>query len=292
MARKHRGGHQEEESSERWLLTYADMITLLMALFMVLFSISSVNISKYRVLQHSLKAAFSGDILPGGKSIMAPGASSNADKAPSSLDTQAIVPITAQTASSLQNSTTHGAQNGASASQSQAQSQAQEQAAARQQAEFEHIKQRLEAYAKSHGFAKSVQATVEQRGLDIRVLTDDLLFESGQATLDPRADGLLNEISELLNVDQTHPIAVEGNTDNVPIHSAMFPSNWELSTARASTVVRFLVSHQVSPTRLTAVGNAEQHPVESNLTPQGRTRNRRVEIVMQRLNSSETTTEP
>jgi chemotaxis protein MotB len=85
---------------------------------------------------------------------------------------------------------------------------------------------------------------------------------------------------------------VEGNTDNVPIHSAMFPSNWELSTARASTVVRFLVSHQVSPTRLTAVGNAEQHPVESNLTPQGRTRNRRVEIVMQRLNSSETTTEP
>jgi chemotaxis protein MotB len=155
MARKHRGGHQEEESSERWLLTYADMITLLMALFMVLFSISSVNISKYRVLQHSLKAAFSGDILPGGKSIMAPGASSNADKAPSSLDTQAIVPITAQTASSLQNSTTHGAQNGASASQSQAQSQAQEQAAARQQAEFEHIKQRLEAYAKSHGFAKT-----------------------------------------------------------------------------------------------------------------------------------------
>lgn len=291
MARGHggrRGGHAEHESEERWLLTYADMITLLMALFMVLFSISSVNISKYRVLQHSLKAAFSGDILPGGKSIMAPGASSNADKAPSSLDTQAIVPITAQTASSLQNSTTHGAQNGASASQSQAQ----EQAAARQQAEFEHIKQRLEAYAKSHGFAKSVQATVEQRGLDIRVLTDDLLFESGQATLDPRADGLLNEISELLNVDQTHPIAVEGNTDNVPIHSAMFPSNWELSTARASTVVRFLVSHQVSPTRLTAVGNAEQHPVESNLTPQGRTRNRRVEIVMQRLNSSETTTEP
>src|SRR6201987_4722465 len=91
--RRGRGAHAEHENDERWLLTYADMITLLMALFMVLFSISSVNISKVQVLQKSLRAAFSGDILPGGKAIAKPGASANASHAPSSVDVQAIVPV-------------------------------------------------------------------------------------------------------------------------------------------------------------------------------------------------------
>src|ERR1700684_4627382 len=92
--RRRHGGH-EEESNERWLLTYADMITLLMALFMVLFSISSVNISKYQVLQHALKAAFSGNILPGGKSIAQQGASASASKAPSTTEAAAGVALTA-----------------------------------------------------------------------------------------------------------------------------------------------------------------------------------------------------
>ena len=86
-----------------------------------------------------------------------------------------------------------------------------------------------------------------------------------------------------MNVDQTHPISVEGNTDNVPIHSSEFPSNWQLSTARASTVVQFLIAHGVSSSRLTASGNAEQRPVDSNATAAGRARNRRVEIVMRRI---------
>src|SRR5471030_2785748 len=92
---KKRRGAVEHENEERWLLTYADMITLLMALFMVLFSISSVNISKVQAIQKSLRAAFSGDILPGGKSIAQPGASANSSKAPSAVDVQSIVPITA-----------------------------------------------------------------------------------------------------------------------------------------------------------------------------------------------------
>src|SRR6185312_13222906 len=107
--RRRGGAAQHEESNERWLLTYADMITLLMALFMVLFSISSVNISKWVTLQRSLKAAFSGNILPGGKAIAKPGASANASHAPTSMDVQAIVPVTANTASTLASSSTHGA---------------------------------------------------------------------------------------------------------------------------------------------------------------------------------------
>ncbi len=276
--RRHRGA--EEGSNERWLLTYADMITLLMALFMVLFSISSVNISKYQTLQKSLKAAFSGNILPGGKAIAQQGATNNSAQVPSSVELQAIEPVATEGASSLQNSSMHGSSSATAAAARQA-------AAQRQAAEFAHIKQELDAYAASHGFASSVQTTIEPRGLVIRVLTDDLLFASGQAALEGRADGLLAEIAQLLNVDETHPISVEGNTDNVPIHSSLFPSNWELSTARASTVVRFLIAHGVSPHRLTATGNAEQRPVDSNATAAGRARNRRVEIVMRRIHGSE-----
>jgi chemotaxis protein MotB len=276
---RRRGAHKEEESAERWLLTYADMITLLMALFMVLFSISSVNISKVQSLQESLRAAFSGDILPGGKAIAKPGASANSSRAPSAVDLQSLVPITSpQTSSALRSSSAHS---------SAAAVQQQQMAAQQESAVFAHIKAELDAYARAHGFSKSVQSTIEAQGLVIRVLTDDLLFETGQASLNGRSSGLLGEISQLLNIDETHPIDVEGNTDDVPIHGGPYPSNWELSTARASTVVRFLAEHGVTPRRLTATGYAEQHPLASNATSAGRARNRRVEIVMKRIYGSE-----
>jgi chemotaxis protein MotB len=274
---RRRGGAQHEEGNERWLLTYADMITLLMALFMVLFSISSVNISKYQTLQESLRAAFSGNILPGGRAIAKPGASSSSSRAPSSLDVQAIVPVTAMTASGTQAGRTQGSASAAATAQ----------ASRSESAVFAHVKQQLDAYAAAHGFAKSVQTSIERRGLVIRVLTDELLFPSGQATLEGRSHALLAEIAGLLNIDSVHPINVEGNTDNVPIQGAAFPSNWELSTARASTVVRYLVEHGVGAHRLTATGYADQHPLASDATPAGRARNRRVEIVMQRIYKAE-----
>jgi chemotaxis protein MotB len=287
MARGHGGrrrhGGAEEGSNERWLLTYADMITLLMALFMVLFSISSVNISKYETLQKSLKAAFSGNILPGGKAIARQGATNNSAQVPSSVELQAIEPVATQGASSAENGSARSTSSSSSAAASASTSSTQAAAAQKEAAEFAHIKQELDQYARAHGFAKSVQTSIEARGLVIRVLTDDLLFASGQASLDTRATGLLGEIAALLNVDEIHPISVEGNTDNVPIHSSQFPSNWELSTARASTVVRFLIGHGVGANRLTASGNAEQRPVDSNATAAGRARNRRVEIVLRRI---------
>ncbi len=287
MARgRKRAGHGGgEESEERWLLTYADMITLLMALFMVLFSISSVNVSKYQVLQHSLKAAFSGNILPGGKSISQQGATNNSSHVPQSADLQAMTPVTALSSPSSASANTTSAKNAAAAA-------AQQNAATHESQVFAHIKQRLESYAAKHGFSKNVKVAIEPKGLVIRVLTDDLLFPSGQASLDTRAHGLLGEIAELLNVDSTHPLDVEGNTDNVPIQSAQFPSNWELSTARASTVVRFLIAHGVTPRRLTATGNADEHPLASDATAAGRARNRRVEIVMRRIYSNEAQSEP
>ncbi len=283
MARSHgrrRGGAKHEEGgNERWLLTYADMITLLMALFMVLFSISSINISKYQVLQHALKAAFSGNILPGGKSIAQQGATENASRAPTTAEAAAIVPLTALGSGVESTSAMHAAQSSsASVSESAAQHQAEV---------FAQIKRELDAYAKAHGFGSKVLTVIQPRGLVIRVLTDDLLFASGHATLSDRSHALLTEIAKLLNVDETHPIDVEGNTDDVPIQSAAYPSNWELSTARASTVVRFLIEKGVSAARLTASGYADERPIASNANAAGRALNRRVDIVMRRINGSE-----
>ncbi len=269
----HGGGH---EDGERWLLTYADMITLLMALFMVLFSISSVNISKIQALQKSLKAAFSPDnILPGGKDIAQQGSSPSAHAPTATKEISSIVPLSPHAATSATESSASAAQAAATVTKAQ-----------QEQSSFEHLKHQLDQYAANHGFAKDVNTTIQPRGLVIRVLTDRLLFGSGSATLIPAARPLLSEIAGLVNIDRTHPIAVEGNTDDIPIHSSSFPSNWELSTGRASMVVRFLIDQGVFAARLSASGYADLRPIDSNATPAGRARNRRVEIVLQRLYGS------
>jgi chemotaxis protein MotB len=276
MARKRRGhGGHAEESEERWLLTYADMITLLMALFMVLFSISSVNVSKYQVLQKSLKAAFSGSILPGGRSILKAGSQSTSAHTPATAAIPSIVPLAptpaAKSASSMSSAQLQGALDSMAKSVSE-------------QSEFGTLKVKLDAYARAHGFAAQVSTLIERRGLVVRVLTDKLLFDSGQAALKPAAGPLLGEVAQLLNVDQTHPIIVEGNTDNVPIATYQFPTNWELSTARATNVLRYLLSRGVPRFRLGAAGYADLDRVASNATAGGRALNRRVDIVFERLN--------
>ena len=284
--RGRRGGAVEPENEERWLLTYADMLTLLFALFMVLFSISSVNISKYQVLQQSLKSAFSGSILPGGRAILQSGSESTAAHTPATAEVPSIVPLTPTPSSTSSSST--GAANGTAAKpMTSAQLQAalnSMSASVSEQDTFVKLKEKLDAYAKAHGFGNRVQTVIERRGLVVRVLTDNLLYESGSATLQPGADKLLDEVAQLLNLDSSHPITVEGHTDNQPISNAQFPSNWELSTARATNVVRFLISQGVNRYRLGAVGYADLHPIDSNATAAGRARNRRVEIVLMRLN--------
>jgi chemotaxis protein MotB len=267
------GGH---ESGERWLLTYSDMITLLLALFVVLFSISSVNISKYVSLQQSLKAAFSGSILNGGSSILESGADSTAHSNPNNTEVPAIVPLTP----TVPKPTDQGAQ----ADQAQINALMKEaQAASQENSDFQALQHRLNAYAKAHGFANQVKAQIQQRGLVVTVLTDNLLFSSGSDTLEPASYPLLTEIAHLIDLDyEKHPVDVEGYTDDVPIDTAQFPSNWELSTGRATNVLQYLLSRDVPGGRLLASGYADHFPVASNATPEGRTRNRRVEIVFER----------
>src|SRR5436305_8121960 len=151
--RSRRGGHAGgHENGERWLLTYSDMITLLMALFMVLFSISSVNISKYQTLQESLKAAFSGSILPGGKAILQSGSQSTSAHSPAKSDVPSIVPLTPNIPKPKGISKAQLTQAVAAAA-----------AANTEQAQLVKLQQELNAYAQAHGFAAQVQTHIDRR---------------------------------------------------------------------------------------------------------------------------------
>jgi chemotaxis protein MotB len=269
----------EHDNDERWLLTYSDMITLLMVLFVLLFSISSVNISKYQTLQESLHAAFSGSILSSGSSILQSGSQSTTKNSPNNTVIPALVPLTP----TISEPNDSGAAAG-SISQAQLQSLTKEaQQSSQENNDFVQLEHRLNDYAKAHGFANQVKAQIVQRGLVVTVLTDKLLFASGQDTLNPKSYSLLNEIAILISIDpEKHPVAVEGYTDNVAIDTAQFPNNFSLSSGRADTVLQYLFTRDVDPTRMSVAGYADESPVASNATAQGRAQNRRVEIVFER----------
>lgn len=252
---RRRRGAGEPENEERWLLTYSDMITLLMALFMVMFSISSVNTSKFESLQRSLEDAFSGKILPGGEGVtQAGGAKRSAEQTAAEDPIPAIKPISP-----------------GNAEDAKAQIQAEDES-------FRELKRRIDSYAKENGIDNQIETSIRRRGLVITVLTDKLLFASGEAVVKPPGRTLLESVAGVLRSDTTHPIAVEGHTDSVPISTSRYPSNWELSTARASSVLRVLAGSGIAERRFEAVGYAALHPIDSNSTDPGRTRNRRVEI--------------
>jgi chemotaxis protein MotB len=257
--RKRRGAAAEHENEERWLLTYADMITLLMALFMVMFSMANVNKSKLESLSQSLQEAFSGKILPGGKSIQQNGASEKPNTPSPTPPIPAITPLV------------NDAEKKASAAQAQ-----------QEQDDFQHIKASIDRYAHAHGLTSKIQSTITQRGLVIRLLTDKVLFDSGQAQLKPESGPILTQVAKLIELAPGHDVMVEGHTDSVPIHGSVYPTNWELSTARASRVVRYLVEHGARSLRMGASGYAALHPIANNSTAAGRSRNRRVEIVLLR----------
>jgi chemotaxis protein MotB len=255
--RRHAAGATGHSEEERWLLTYADMITLLMALFMVLFSITSVNKSKLEVLSKSLQEAFSGKVLPGGSSIRDSGASPKSTHPPSDTTIPAITTLVGPAGSNAAD-------------------------AAREQDNFRRLKEQIDAYAREHGLQSKMQTVIAQRGLVIRLLTDRVLFDSGAAELKPPALPVLAQVAQILRTKATQPVMVEGHTDTVPIHGSLFPTNWELSTARASRVVRALIDGGVPPARLSAAGYSALHPITTNGTASGRSRNRRVEIVLLR----------
>jgi chemotaxis protein MotB len=247
--RRRKKHHESAHADERWLLTYSDLITLLMALFVIFFAMSSTDAGKYKQLKNSLSTAFSGKVLDGGSSVLNAGAGQAAVSPMSEFE----------------------------------QKQKAAKAAAKAETEnLESLKKRIDTYAKQHGLQAKIDAHIEKRGLVVTVLTDKLLFDSGSATLQPAGGTLMTSIGQMLRSESDHDVIVEGYTDNVPTSGTTYPTNWELSTARASTVVRSFLRANVSPQRMTASGRAYLDPVASNTTASGREANRRVQIVIPR----------
>jgi chemotaxis protein MotB len=251
MARKKL--HEEHENHERWLVSYADFITLLFAFFVVMYAISSINEGKYRVLSDSLVSAFQQP--------------QTSDKL-IQMDTKypEILPGSGQPVGKAVNQPP-GAQ-------------------ARQQKATEAMKKVAKDVLEAmQPLIKSGQVRVTQSPKGITVeINASTLFNSGDAILQPKSVDTLAAVAQVLATTDS-PIQVEGHTDNIPINSPAYPSNWELSSARAGSVVRLFSEMGVPGARMVAIGYADNRPVDTNATPEGRTRNRRVNVLI--LNEAE-----
>lgn len=247
---------EEHENHERWLVSYADFITLLFAFFVVMYSLSSVNEGKYRVLSDSLVAAFRNvNVNSRGEQIAA------GVKAP------AAMPVLPQLRA-------RPVVSPSDAREAERKRQVREKMR-RMAREIMEVLSPLVKQGK-------VSVTEGLKGITVEI-NASVLFPLGEAQLQPAAVKALRAVAEVA-APADFPITVEGHTDPTPIATQQFPSNWELSGARASSVVRLFVDAGVAPQRLTATGYGEQRPVASNDTPEGRARNRRVTILIEAQN--------
>lgn len=276
VARRHKKHHHEEhENHERWLVSGYDMMTLLFAVFVVLFAISSTNISKVKALQQSLQEAFSGPVLTGGRAMMATGDQSESNRAAPEPPLPSITPVQAVKAAMSQ---TEGQDTEAAA--------AAQKLAAQEEEDLQALKRRIDSAIREAGLGKNVSTTVSRRGLEVRLLTDKLFFDSGSAVVKAPGVPLIDKIGAIVAGEKTHPVEVEGHTDDRPIATSQYPSNWQLSGARAGAVVQRLIGAGLGGSRVSLGGYAARRPVASNQTEAGRARNRRVEIVLARLHGA------
>jgi chemotaxis protein MotB len=283
-ARRHKKHHHEEhENHERWLVPGYDMMTLLFAVFVVLFAISSTNVSKIKLLTKSLQEAFSGPVLTGGRAMMETGETSQSEASSPTKPVSAISPAQAVKQIMARQTETEQAEQASDAAQAAARGAAE---ADREQKSFQALKRRIDKLVERAGLSDKVLTRVSRRGLNVRLLTDDLFFASGSAVIKPRAVTVLDRIGRIIAAEGKHPVDVEGHTDNRPIATSQYPSNWQLSGARAGAVVQRLGAVGVPQARMMLAGYASEHPLDSNRTPAGRAKNRRVEIVLTRLHGA------
>ncbi len=227
----------EPENHERWLISYADFITLLFAFFVVMYAISSVNIGKYKVFSDALGDAFGG--------------AGSAQPVNTQVQNLPIPnPGLKRRTELLRKEKEH----------------------------MTKLAQDLLSTLAPLVKEGKVRVTQNSRGVSVEI-NASVLFDPGEARLTSESTEALRAVAVLLK-DDTHDVQVEGHTDNQPIRNALFPSNWELSAVRASSVVRLFIDAGVAPERLTAVGHASKISVADNATPEGRARNRRVAVTI------------
>jgi chemotaxis protein MotB len=246
MAKKHKGGdHGEIHADERWLITYADMITLLLAVFIVMYALSDTNLRKFNAFAQSLSSAFNTDVMSGTSQFTV-------------TSGQATTPNQGNQASSA-------GFVGSDAATVQAS---------------------VKDYAIRHGSNAGVSVDVVSEGIRIRLNAQALAFEPGRAVLQSTSLGTLENVVATVK-PMTYRIRIEGNTDDNPVDGPFFANNFELSAARAMTVLGFMEAAGVTPDRLSMAGNGEYNPVAPNDTMAHRAENRRVDIFL--LNPAGTT---
>ena len=251
---------EEHENLERWLVSYADFVTLLFAFFVVMYAISSVNEGKYRVLSDTLTEAFRDPVK---SSTPARGS----EPQPASPVIEPILP--ASTGPSGADASVGILPAGGAL------------VGERQRGRTEDLDTLAEQ------ITEELQPFLGQRLIEISKVGDtvevamksQMLFESGSARLSPQAMPALEGVGRVL-ASAGNAIRVEGHTDNRPINTLQFPSNWELSAARAASVVHFLMRLGIEPERMAAIGYGEHRPVGDNAADEGRQRNRRVTLVI------------
>lgn len=250
--RRKKNFFDESDNHERWLVSYADFVTLLFAFFVVMYSISSVNDTKYASLSEALDEAFS----------KAHKVLKVVDPIQVGSEPRTIQPII------LDNPTT-------------------EEKKKQRKLSDEILKERRQLLMVSEQFEDVLQPYVENDLVEVKrndfwielEMNSQLLFLSGEAELSAQAVPVLRKIAEVIR-RMPNVINIEGHTDDVPIDTIEFPSNWDLSSARATTVVREFIRNGISPKRLSAVGYGEFHPVADNNNIEGRNKNRRVVLVL------------
>lgn len=244
---------EKHANHERWLVSYADFITLLFAVFVVLYAMGQSDKKKVeevmQAIQQSFGMATAGATAPKVNVI----ASQSITVIPSLKPDIKVAPM-------------------GKARTGQAKSRAEEK-------DFRQIKSAVEAYLVKQGAQNKVTLEITRRGLIVS-LKEAGFFNSGQATIKPEAYDLINTIAEVMT-QYNNPLRVEGHTDNVPISTSQFPSNWELSTARATNGLKYLLRNfDVDANKISATGFAEYRPIADNATTEGRAKNRRVDLVM------------
>lgn len=226
----------------RWVISYADFVTMLLALFMVMFATTSMGEMKVKDVNKSIQKVFASKNIEEIKEVENPAQTEVKQDAQSPLDNSGKTIL-----------------DGGDG--------------------ILDSKQLVEQIEKDIELNTSVKVIKSDRGVVIR-LNDTMLFDPGSAIIKSEAKVTLNKIAVTLAKFQ-NPILIEGHTDSMPIQNEKFPSNWELSTARATNIIKYLThEHKFPPSRLSAVGYGEYMPIEKNTTPQGRAKNRRVDIIV------------
>lgn len=271
MARKKKPEEPEGHvNHERWMVAYADILTLLLALFIVMFAMAALDRQKVELFAQGAGRAYGMVMVAGREGMLSGGDGVLTNQAPGTPDTRPA-------------ETTEIPENDAAQEQSLPmqtalqRQQAAEQAAANERANLEKVRQQIQTQLKAVGLADAAQFELNERGLVVNIVTDKVLFDTGQHTLRPEGRKVIDAVAPILKGIPNY-MSIEGHTDDVPLNGVR--SNWELSTDRASAVLRTLVTEGIPMSKVSASGYADQRPIASNKNDAGRSKNRRVAVVV------------